>query len=315
MNSIIYLLSSFLFTYFLISIILKNNFLSILIDYPNKRKIHSNNTPAIGGVVIFFSLFLFFIFHLIFDYTILFVANFNVLFFCTTLFFLLGLLDDIYDLNVYYKLIFQVLICSIAVFTIDFIHDFRWHFFDIYFSDFFSYFFSITFMLIVINGINFLDGVDGLLSILGILMLGSFYFLFAIDLFHFLSILIGSLLAIFRFNKYPAKIFLGDSGSLLLGWILALLAFIYTITIESNNSIKLPMIILALPIIDLLYVVIIRFFVNDNLYNRIKNIFIADRKHLHYKILDKTISPVKTVVYMSIFNFLFLMYLIIDKYL
>ena len=92
--------------------------------------------------------------------------------------------------------------------------------------------FTIIFMLILINGINFLDGIDGLLIGVSLIVLASFIILFKlieVNSFNLspIIVLIGSLCAFFIYNKYPAKVFLGDSGSLLMGWTFAIISFYF----------------------------------------------------------------------------------------
>ena len=228
MNNIFYLLSSFCLTYFLILIILKKSLFINLVDSPNNRKIHFKSIPAIGGVTIFTSIIILFSVHEIFNNNftnIIYTNDFNVLFFCTILIFFLGFIDDAYDLNVFYKLFFQIIICSIAILMIDFVNDFRWFSLNNEDLGFISFSISLIFMLVVINGINFLDGLDGLLSSLSIIIIISFAILFNSSFTYFFIMIVGSLLAFLKFNKSPAKIFMGDSGSLLIGWMFSLLSF------------------------------------------------------------------------------------------
>ena len=314
MNNVSFLLLSFFATYFFLFFSLKNNFFSVLIDYPNSRKKHLNNIPAIGGLVIFSVLICFLLLVNILNYNIPHVPNFYFLILSVSAFFLLGLIDDIYKLNVFLKLFFQILICLFSVLMIDFIGEFKWPFLSMLNLNYYSFIISLIFMLIVINGINFLDGVDGLLCVVSIFMLLSFLLLNEMNLIFFYMILIGSLLAFLIFNKPPAKVFLGDSGSLLIGSILVLLFFNYSYQNSINNNFFLPIIVLFLPIIDFIYVVIIRFTKPGSIYQRFINIFSADRKHIHYKILNSTNSSFKTVICMSSFNFIFLIYLLIKNY-
>ena len=313
MYDIIYLFFSFILTYFFISLSIKNNFFSNLIDYPSKRKKHLNNVPAIGGIV-FFSIICFFLIIInILDPSIIQIPNFNIVFFCSLAFFLLGLIDDIFRINVFLKLFSQIVICLFSITMIDFIGQFSWPFLlNLGLNDY-SVFVSFVFMLIVINGINFLDGIDGLLCILTIFMLSSFLILFEMNFIILFMIFIGSLLAFLIFNKPPAKVFFGDSGSLLIGFILVILFFNYFSIYAVSKNFFSPFIILALPIIDFIYVVFIRFTAPGNIKKRFFSIFLADRKHIHYKILSLTNSSVKTLFYMSFYNFIILIYLLFEN--
>ena len=316
MNNIVYLLLPFIITYTLIFLSLKKFTFINFLDAPGQRKKHINNIPAIGGIMIVLSLFILSGIYIVCDnssITDLFSINdFNIIFICSMFVFLLGVVDDIYQINVFFKLFFQIIICFIAISMIEFINVFSWPFIvDIEYKSI-SFILSLVFMLIIINGCNFLDGLDGLLSSQSIIVLISFIILYDNHLVSTLITLIGSLLAFFLFNKFPAKIFLGDSGSLFIGWIFTLLSFNYATNISINETMLLPLLILSLQIIDVFYVAIIRFKVSQKyIYSKFRNVFVADRNHLHYKLLDKTKSVNLTIVYLSIINFLILVTIII----
>ena len=314
MNNITFLFSSFFLTYFFLFFSIKNNLFSFLIDYPNNRKKHLKNIPAIGGVVIFSILICFLLIFEIFGYVIFQIPNFHILISCITAFFLLGLTDDIFKINVFFKFIFQIIICLFSILMIDFINEFKWPFLIILNLSDYSLIVSLIFMLIVVNGINFLDGVDGLLCVISIFMLLSFLLLYEMNFIIFFMIIIGSLLAFLIVNKPPAKVFLGDSGSLLIGSILVLLFFNYFSIDTINNVFFLPLIILIMPVIDFIFVAIIRFTQSGSIFYRLINIFLADRNHIHYIILNRTNSAIKTVFYMSAFNIIILIYLLIKTY-
>jgi len=219
-----------------------------------------------------------------------------------------GFVDDKYGLNVVSKLFFQFAAAIILVFNIDFIYTFNWNF--LLFSDniFFSNIFSILFIVLVINAMNFIDGLDGLL--LGISI--SIIILFLLILFYFslntimliLIVLLGSLIAMLFYNKYPAIIFLGDLGSMILGWFFALFSFYFASYMDSPDKILIPIILLAFPIFDLFSVVVIRFYNNDFPFlKKIINIFVSDRNHIHHIILNKCRVEKKAVFIICITSF------------
>ena len=113
----------------------------------------------------------------------------------------------------------------------------------------------------------------------------------------------------FLFNRYPAKIFLGDGGSLLLGWMFVIMSFYFAKISSVQNPIMLPAVIFSIPIIDVFFVVILRFIKGEksNFY-RILNIFKSDRNHFHHLLLKKINSEKITVITIYLIT-LFLMVL------
>ena len=150
--------------------------------------------------------------------------------------------------------------------------------------------FSIFVMVFIINSINLTDGLDGLASSLCIyiLIVFSFFFFLNFSFFNFfLAIVsIGSLLGFLYFNKSPAKIFMGDSGSLVLGLIVAYLSVsLCNLPLDNNGCIN-PVFILCIlvyPSIDTLRVFTIRILSGHSP-------FLADRNHIHHLIVDKNFS-------------------------
>ena len=106
------------------------------------------------------------------------------------------------------------------------------------------------------------------------------------------------------YNKFPAVIFLGDLGSMIIGWFFAVFAFYFASQLISPPKILIPTILLALPILDL-FVVIIRRFYNNNLsfLKRFFNIFKSDRTHIHHIIFNKFEEERKVVLFLCFLTF------------
>ena len=217
---------------------------------------------------------------------------------------LIGLYDDINNVDYKLKFIFQIIAAKIIIdngLIIDNLHGVI----GIYeLSRLASQLLTIFIIVAIINSINFIDGIDGLaLSIIIIFILSFEFFSMNITPFRSISwILIPSLIALSFFNfKKKKKIFLGDSGSHLLGGI----ASIYVVYVLSNDYIIKPeydlhkvlfiISILTYPIID-----IIRIFFKRLLNN--KSPFEADKNHLHHLILSKTNNHFKTTFFIILFN-------------
>jgi UDP-GlcNAc:undecaprenyl-phosphate GlcNAc-1-phosphate transferase len=286
---------SFLFTLFFKKIAPKIG----AIDQPNERKIHKKPIARLGGVAIFIALFSMVSFFLPWDKHIwgVFIGSAILLFF--------GILDDIFGLNPWIKLIGQILSAIIIVifgmgisfitnpfggylmldslkFPIDILGT-TYHI--VLFADLFTVFW----IVLVINAVNFLDGVDGLASgVSGIAALILFLlslspYVNQVDTAILSLILAGATLGFLPLNFYPAKIFMGDSGSMFLGFILAVLAII------SGGKVATALLILGLPIIDLLWAVLRRILSG-------KSPFRPDKKHFHHELLNIGLSQKQTVL-------------------
>ena len=169
------------------------------------------------------------------------------------------------------------------------------------------------FMVGVVNAFNLIDGVDGLASSLGIIFSCMYAFLFyqAGELgWAYLSLsLAGSLTGFLFFNLTPAKIFMGDLGSLLTGYIAAILSIkflgfsstqnIMVGTLEISSGAGLVLAILIIPIFDTLRVFTLRMLRNTSP-------FTADRNHVHHRLLFVGLSHVQTTLSLAVLNLLFI---------
>jgi len=247
------------------------------------RKKHKKPIPLLGGVGLFLTFFIiiFFLYFLnllpnemIKVLSWLFIASFIIT--------VGGVLDDIFSLSPKIQIIFPLLAISLAVFggvrvgvitnpyggvlTLGVLTSLILSFF---------WLFTITYTT------KILDGLDGLVSGIVILGAGSIFLFTTITNFKeqglsYLSlVLIGVFLGFLLLNKYPAKIFLGESGSLFAGFILGSLAIL------TGAKIAITLMVLALPLIDLLAVILKRLFLKN------KSIFKGDRMHLHFLLVDR----------------------------
>ena len=254
----------------------KKIFNNYFLDIPNvDRKIHKEPTYLIGGHFIFISYSVFLLFS--FDYNI---NHKFVFFFIFSCIFLIGILDDLKDLKPIVKL---GLVLVIYLILIHFDNDYLLE--KIYFETFdknlnfgiYSYPLSILCVLLLINAINLIDGINGLaMMVFIIIYLYLNYFLnVAFNIFIFIFYLF-----IF-FNIYKGKYFLGNSGSLIIG---ALIAFstikAYNSNFTQNNSAEDIVILFLIPGIDMF-----RLFV-QRIVKR-KNPFEADGSHLHHHLIKK----------------------------
>jgi UDP-GlcNAc:undecaprenyl-phosphate/decaprenyl-phosphate GlcNAc-1-phosphate transferase len=287
-----------------------------LVDEPSEaRKKHTTSIPTIGGVIIF-SAFIFssFLWLPVNDQGVIDgLQQFMFLMASLILLFFVGVKDDIIGMSPMKKLIAHVMVGFILVvmggIKITSFHGLLGM--DIMLPDYASILLSIFIYIVVVNSINLIDGVDGLASGIGLLSTCVFGIWFAhYDQMHWAVVsfsLSGALLGFLVFNFNPARIFMGDSGSLIIGAVISVLA----IQLIESPIDKLPadyqmistpvmaMAILAYPLLDTLRVFIIRT-------SKGKSPLSADRTHLHHRLQDRGFGHRKTVLIIYIFN-LFMM--------
>jgi UDP-GlcNAc:undecaprenyl-phosphate GlcNAc-1-phosphate transferase len=265
-----------------------------LIDRPDKiRKLHKKPVPLLGGIMIFSS------FILINLYLIFFSKLTNItliIFTCCMFCLILGLTDDIKKISYKHKFLFLIIIFFLFISL-----DSNLRINKIYFSTFnkeyylnyLSIPFTILCLLLFINSMNLIDGIDGLCILISIILLGWLIKSFQNSEPLYIVIII-SLIFILYFNlkKY---IFLGNSGSLFIGCLIGLSVILnYNIEIlRINYPVESIFIAFMLPGLDMFRVFIERIFKN-------KNPFLADRNHLHYLLLDKGLNLTKVLTILSI---------------
>lgn len=273
-----------------------------IVDNPDGyRKVHKKPVPLCGGFAVFAGfilpvvLLIFFsrkhsIFHE-FEKREMQVFTF-FLGACITMF--MGAVDDIWNLRPKYKLLFQLIAASFAYFgglkinliTIPFFGgsiDLTW----------LSYPITIFWFLGCINAINLLDGLDGLASGIGLfaaltLFIVSFSFNNIMPMF-LSACLVGSILGFLIFNFNPASIFLGDTGSMLIGYLIAGLGILSSYKSETAVALMIPFIALGVPIFDTILAIIRR-------WSKRLPISSADKKHIHHVLISMGLSHRKVVL-------------------
>lgn len=249
-----------------------------LLDTPGGRHIHVNPTPRLGGVAMYAAIILTACF------TLGFTPQLVGLYLGTTIVFATGLLDDIYGLSPGLKFVAQLLAASVLVFFGVTITNVTNPFGGIILiPPVLDVLITLVWTVFIVNTINFLDGIDGLAA--GVSAIGAFVIavlsLFAIvnqpDTAHLAAIVLGASLGFLIYNWNPAKIFMGDSGSHTLGFMLAGLAVL------SGSKLATAALVLGFPILDLIAVAIRR--IREG-----RAPWSADRGHLHHLLLDSGFS-------------------------
>jgi UDP-GlcNAc:undecaprenyl-phosphate/decaprenyl-phosphate GlcNAc-1-phosphate transferase len=291
--------------------LIKVSHLKQLVDKPEEdRKKHSVSTPSMGGIIIFGAF--------LFSYMLIFpnnapesdIAIMKSMIGALVILFFIGVKDDIIGTAPTKKLISQI----VAVLLIIFVGGIRIRgmhgVFGVEeaFPEWASVGITIFVLIVIINAYNLIDGVDGLAAGIGCInaiLFGIFFLLTGQDSLALISFsLFGSLVGFLVYNFHPAKVFMGDSGSLVIGVIIGVLAVLMIETPNSSipdyyNNINTPvlaMCILCYPLIDTIRVFVIRTF-------RGISPFTADRNHIHYVLKDAGYSDKQTVVSIYLYTF------------
>ena len=294
-----------------------------LSSLPNVRTSHTNATPTLGGVAIFIGFIL---------PALLFSSYYETMYGlrfitagCMVIFFS-GLKDDIFSISVYSKLLAQIASVVILIGFADIRFTNLHGFLDIYeINDYWSIIVTTFVVVVIVNAFNLIDGIDGLASAVGIICAFSFgvwfYFSKQFQYAIFSFALIGALFGFIRYNLFGKsfKIFMGDSGSLLIGFIIAVLVIrfneaniyisdsyelntifgIFTMPLKIDSAPAVSIGVLMIPLFDTLRVFIVRI-------ARKKSPFKADRGHIHHKFIDLGFSHKKVTLILVLYNIVFI---------
>lgn len=278
-----------------------------LYDVPDARKIHNSPIPSLGGLGIFAGFILSCLVLVPFAQA----TEFQYFFAAAFVIFFLGLKDDILDISPIKKFIGQVLAAFLVIYKggiqIQSMHGFLGM---NELPPMFSLLFTYLTVIVIINSFNLIDGVDGLagsLALMAALVFGIYFSSVKMIPYAIISFaLAGSLVAFLIFNFQPAKIFMGDTGSLLLGLINSVLVIKFinvanspalSVSIEAAPAIGFA--VLLIPLLDTVRVFGIR------IIHR-RSPFSPDRNHIHHLLLDKGLSHSSITILLVAVNFAFI---------
>ncbi|MFH1655619.1 MAG: MraY family glycosyltransferase [Candidatus Omnitrophota bacterium] len=262
-----------------------------ILDKPDSRKAHTSPTPTLGGIVIYFA----------FSVAVLAALRINSALYCELAVYtpglligslalvIFGVLHDTRDMPASVKLFGQIMVSLII-----FLSGIRIEAITNPFGGSetillypLSLIVTVVWIVALINAINLIDGLDGLAA--GIACISSVVlFLIALvkndlgSMFICLA-LAGSCLGFLRYNFFPAKIFMGDAGSMFLGLILGVISIQGINKMAITVALMIPITVLAIPVYDTILSIIRRFISN-------KHIFKPDRQHIHYRLLDMGVT-------------------------
>ncbi len=266
-----------------------------LLDIPNERSHHCSTVPRGGGigfVMAFFIAILFFKFQIFLEFWYIFLSIFFV--------FGVGVVDDRYEVSARLKFIVifvAVILLSANQFYISTLGN--WFGFSLNLPVWLAVLFTLFAIAGATNALNLIDGLDGLSSSISLVIIISFYLLGLKHHDEFMQVLsafsIASIIGFLILNWHPAKIFMGDSGSLTLGFIISILA------VRSIDYIHPVAIVylMAIPILDTLIVMVRRI-------RRGRSPFSPDKTHLHHilvKFFDMNVR--KTVIFLTLLQIMF----------
>ena len=278
-------------------------------DIPNGRKVHTKPMPRLGGLGIYMGFLLGYI--LFGEMSI----RMNAILIGSFIIIITGIVDDINPIPAKVKFLFQLIAASVvALYGQILLRDLSAFGFYINFGVF-SYIITIIFIVAIINCINLIDGLDGLAA-----GLSSIYFAtigivivywthtFGLDAI-ITFIMLGATLGFLCHNFNPAKIFMGDSGSMFLGYMIAVIALLGFKNV-TMTTLLVPICLIAIPVMDTLFA-IIRRVINK------KPIDEPDKEHLHHQLLNLHLSHRNTVLIIYLIDLLFagamLVYVLYDN--
>ncbi|GBE15544.1 putative undecaprenyl-phosphate N-acetylglucosaminyl 1-phosphate transferase [bacterium BMS3Abin14] len=268
-----------------------------LMDYPGERKAHKEPMPLAGGLLLFPVILAGFSLPLWGDQRLPYV------FFAVLIVFTVGILDDLRGVAYSTKFFAQVTAALLVVqcgIRINLLH------FGIFGNlssseeNLFSVLLTVFWIVGLTNAVNLIDGLDGLataLSLNAFLGIGAIAFLQGqTALVLFCLVVSGALFGLLKFNLHPARIFLGDSGSLLLGFSVAVIAIIQSAKTTTLMVLLIPILFLAIPMVDTSLAFVRRVSSGNNPFK-------PDRGHLHHRLLDLNFTPRQTLIYFLAFSF------------
>ncbi|MFA1822489.1 glycosyltransferase family 4 protein [Virgibacillus oceani] len=286
------LISAFIITYLVKKLAIKLG----AVDFPNYRKIHTKVTPRLGGLAIFAG-FLIGLLYLSPSH-----PNLPEIILGSTVIIITGALDDRYGLRPGVKLTGQLIAASFLISDGLIIDRLTLPFIGTIELGFLSVLITILWVVGITNAINLIDGLDGLATGVTTIALVSIFIMAMIDvqvMVAYLSIvLIGANLGFLYHNFHPAKIYMGDTGSNFLGYMIAVVSMLGLFKNIALFSFIIPVIVLAVPIFDTFFAIVRR------AYNK-ENIMAADNKHIHYQLIRLGYSHRKTVLIIYGFSALF----------
>jgi len=286
MNSLNILLFSFLISALTVPLFTDMAVRLGIIDIPDERKIHSGHTPRLGGLGIITGVFLSVIIFCKMDIQYLYLALANLIIIG------IGVYDDSRGASALQKLFFQALAATVVIFVMNVRFEFYIPWLTWLKNDILMILVTYFWIALVTNAVNLIDGVDGLAGGISFMAFGSLMAAsyaengmnFAISL-----AFLGGILGFLRYNLPKASVFMGDTGSLFLGFNIAVMSLSSSFKTNTVMSVVMPTLFILIPLFDTFLAIVRRLL-------RLQNPMKADREHLHHKLLDLNLSMGQTLM-------------------
>jgi UDP-GlcNAc:undecaprenyl-phosphate GlcNAc-1-phosphate transferase len=275
------------------------------LDVPSARKIHHVKIPRVGGIAIYLGFVVAVLFGILFlggiRGSVINLRPILGILLGGSLVLLIGLLDDVYGMRPWAKLFFQTLAALTAVYfgvEISFISN---PFNGLFALGVVSIPLTLLWLVGMTNAINLIDGLDGLAAGVTAISAGTLFFValrtHQLGAALLMLALCGAALGFLRYNFSPASIFLGDSGSYFLGFILACASIIGVFKTTLVVALIVPLLVLGVPIFDTVFAVLRRF-------KERRSLFSADNKHIHHLLLRAGMTQREAVFSIYIVSFI-----------
>jgi UDP-GlcNAc:undecaprenyl-phosphate/decaprenyl-phosphate GlcNAc-1-phosphate transferase len=267
-----------------------------LLDYPNERKVHKDPTPRIGGMAVFLAFMITILRNYHFPHDVVGVVI------GACIIFTVGLLDDIFQVPAIVRLLAQVSAALAVVYfgvQVSFLSNFP-------LRNILEPAITVLWIVGITNAVNFLDGLDGLAA--GISLIIAFCFFSIVSPIHqveseyIIVALAGAVLGFLRYNVKPARIFLGDSGATLLGFLLSTFAVIGTLGAPNAFiAAVIPVLIFGIPIFDMIYTTVSR--IRNGAVKTVKQwLEFTGKDHFHHRLLNIGFSETSAVFFLYFLN-------------
>jgi UDP-GlcNAc:undecaprenyl-phosphate GlcNAc-1-phosphate transferase len=302
-------ITAFVISFLIVPVIIKYSLKKNLVDMPGRRKIHKKETPSMGGIAIFCGFFI----------SLLIWVEFSdwkeIKFILVSLFviFFIGVRDDLVPLKPSLKLVGQLLSAIILISLFDLRLRSLYGLFGIYeLPIFVSYLITLFTIIIITNSFNLIDGLDGLagsVAIIALIAFGVWYFLIGDEVFAVLAFaMLGAILAFLIFNWEPSEVFMGDTGALVIGMMLAILAIHFidiNYNLSENNpyrfnaSVTTATCFIIIPLVDTTRIIILRL-------KKGQSPFTPDKSHIHHAIMRLGMTHSQTTITLASIQILFI---------
>ncbi len=280
--------TAFLTSFLIIPVIIKYSLKKNIVDVPGRRKIHKKETPSLGGIAIFLAFLVACLAWVDFSDW----KDIRYLLISLGIIFFIGVRDDLIPLHAWIKLIGQVFATLLLIFLADVKLTSLYGLFGVtWMPDLVCYFVTLLTVIVITNSFNLIDGLDGLAGIIAIVSFTAFgiwFYLVGDTIYATLSFsMLGAVLAFLIFNWEPSEIFMGDTGALVIGLLLAVLSIRFINTdyaLSPDHSFRFDAVIttaacfIIVPLFDTLRIIILRL-------TKRQSPFAPDKSHVHHAIL------------------------------